>query len=337
VGIFLGQWTIAWQLYQFDGNTRVLKEHYDGMKKMTDFFTRKTQDHILSIGLGDWAYINTKTPVPLTSTAYYYHFADIISKSSALLGKESDKKKYRKLADSIKVAFNTQFYNQKTGYYANGSQTAQSIALYFDLVPTKEKEKVVKQMLHAVTQADNHLDAGILGAKYLLHALATNGHSDVAYSIITTKSYPGWGYLAANGATTLWEHWKGAEAKGLSSLNHIMFGDVSNWFYQYIAGIRPDTNAPGFKHFFIEPKLTTSLEWAAANFESAYGTIKVAWKKQGDLLELNIEIPHNSSATLILPKGKLTGADIALTSKKEHTSGKMTFELKSGTYNLNIK
>ena len=328
---------IAWQLYQFDGNTRVLKEHYDGMKKMTDFFTRKTQDHILSIGLGDWAYINTKTPVPLTSTAYYYHFADIISKSAALLGKESDKQKYRKLADSIKVAFNTQFYNQKTGYYANGSQTAQSIALYFDLVPTKEKEKVVKQMLHAVTQADNHLDAGILGAKYLLHALATNGHADVAYSIITTKSYPGWGYLAANGATTLWEHWKGAEAKGLSSLNHIMFGDVSNWFYQYIAGIRPDANAPGFKHFFIEPKLTTSLEWAAANFESAYGNIKVAWKKQGDLLELNIEIPHNSSATLILPKGKLTGADIALTSKKEHISGKMTFELKSGTYNLNIK
>ena len=328
---------IAWQLYQFDGNTRVLKEHYEGMKKMTDFFTGKSKDHILSIGLGDWASVDAKTPVPLTSTAYYYHFADIISKSAELLGKESDKLHYRKLADSIKTSFNSTFYKQQTGKYSNGSQTAQSIALYFNLVPTTEKEKVVKQMRTAVTQADTHLDAGILGAKYLLHALATNGYADVAYEIITTKTYPGWGYLVENNATTLWEHWKGADAEGLGSLNHIMFGDISNWFYQYIAGIRPDANAPGFKHFFIEPKLTDTLEWAKADFESPYGKIKVDWKRQNGLLVLNIVIPHNSKATLLLPKGEIVSTNKTILNSAKQTDEKMMFELTSGRYSLRVK
>ena len=327
---------IAWQLYQFDGNTRVLKDHYEGMKKMTDFFSNKSENHILSIGLGDWAHINTKTPVPLTSTAYSYHFADIISKSAEILGNESDRLKYRLLADSIKSAFHTKFYNPNTGAYANGSQTAQSIALYFDLVPEKEKEKVVSQLLEAVHRADDHLDAGILGAKYLLHVLAKNGHADLAYKIITTKSYPGWGYLVEKGATTLWEHWKGKEAEGLSSLNHIMFGDVSNWFYQYLAGIRPDQNAPGFKHFYIEPKLTNTLEWAKADFESPYGKIKVDWKRQETVLVLNIHVPNNSSASLILPKGELVKSLPTIFDVSKESNEKKIFELKSGNYKITI-
>jgi alpha-L-rhamnosidase len=115
-----------------------------------------------------------------------------------------------------------------------------------------------------------------------------------------------------------------------------MFGDVSNWFYQYVAGIRPDQNAPGFKHFFIEPKLTSTLQWAKADFESPYGKIKVDWKKQGTLLIVNINVPNNSSASLILPKGELVNSLPTIFDISKDSNEKMIFELKSGNYRITI-
>ena len=59
------------------------------------------------------------------------------------------------------------------------------------------------------------------------------------------------------GATTLWEEWGGN-----ASRNHIMFGDISAWFYQTLAGINPDPETVGFKHIIIKPQLLGDVKWA---------------------------------------------------------------------------
>ncbi len=327
---------IAWNLYQFSGDTNILGRHYGGLKRMVDYFTSQAEGHILSIGLGDWAPADTQTPVSLTSTVYYYHFADIVSKSAALLGYEQDQKHYRDLADNIKTALNTEMYDAKSGKYSNGSQTAQSAPLYFGLVPDKEKEKVLSQLLEAVKAKDYHIDTGILGAKYVPHVLAQNGYADIAYRILTQTTYPSWGNWIERGATTLWEHWGGRDLKKGGSLNHIMYGDVSNWFYQYIAGIRPDYAAPGFKHFFIEPMLTDKMDWAKADFESEYGAISVDWKKQNDKLMLNVEVPVNTSATILLPQGRLKNPDLGIFRKVCTDQEKISIEVGSGNYSIEL-
>jgi alpha-L-rhamnosidase len=125
---------MPWQMYIYDGDQRVLENHYNGMKQMLSWFTSNAENHILSIGLGDWAPFETKTPVSLTSTAYYYHFACILFKVAKLLDKQEDYQYFTRLSEQIKKAFNQTFYNSKTGVYANGSQTAQSCAIYFQLV-----------------------------------------------------------------------------------------------------------------------------------------------------------------------------------------------------------
>ena len=101
-------------------------------------------------------------------------------------------------------------------------------------------DKVVDELVKNIESQDYHIDTGILGAKYLFNALANNGRIDVAYRMATQTTAPSYGNWIEQGATTLWEDWPGA-----SSLNHIMFGDISAWFYKYLAGIQLDPDAPG--------------------------------------------------------------------------------------------
>jgi len=315
VGAYL---IIPWQMYLFDGDVETLERHYEGMKKLFSYYTGISENYILSTGLGDHTYDKSKRIVPLTSTAYYYLFSKILARTSEILKYQEDHQYFSDQSNRIKEAFNAKFYHPETGKYGNGTQTNQSCPIYFGLVDEKEKDKVVKNLVEMVRNNNYHIDAGILGAKYVPHVLSEYGYADVALRMIINEDFPGWGWWIKQGSTTLWEQWDGLPAGSRASLNHIMFGDVSNWFYQNIAGIRPDNSAPGFKHFFIEPRLTKQLDWCNAKYESPYGLIKVNWRKKGGKIFMEVEIPCNTSATVTLP-------------------GPISEELGSGSYSFEIK
>ena len=194
---------IPFYLYQYCGDTRVLCEHYEGMKRYVDYLTSKAKDGIVDLGLNDWAPYKTKTPADITSTAYYYRDTQIVALTAGLMGNEADARKYDELAASIKKAFNTKFYHADTGLYGNGSQTSLSCALYQGLVEPENKARVLANLVAAVEKANGHIDTGILGAKYLLNALLENGRADVAYRIASQKDLPSWGWWIEQGATTL--------------------------------------------------------------------------------------------------------------------------------------
>ena len=107
-----------------------------------------------------------------------------------------------------------------------------SCALYQGLIGMEEKEKVLSALVSEVEKSNFHIDCGILGAKYVMHALTDLERADLAYRIATQTTFPAWGHWIAQGATTLWETWAGD-----SSQNHHMFSDISAWFYKGLAGI----------------------------------------------------------------------------------------------------
>jgi alpha-L-rhamnosidase len=127
-----------------------------------------------------------------------------------------------------------------------------------------------------------HVATGIFGTKYLLDALSAGGHTDVAYGMVDEPSYPGWGHMLERGATTIWETW--TESDDVYSQNHPMFGSVNEWFYKWLAGIRPDEGAVGFDRFRIEPSMPAALEWVEASYESVRGTIRSGWRLEGGLI-----------------------------------------------------
>ncbi len=287
---------IPFYLYQYCGDTKPLRDHYDGMKRYVDYLTSGTKDGIVDIGLNDWAPYDTKTPADITSTAYYYRDARIVAMAANMVGNQSDALGYLELAASIKGAFLKKFYQPETGSYGNGSQTSLSCALYQGLVDPENKARVVSNLVANIEARNGHIDTGILGAKYVLNVLLENGRADVAYRVASQKDLPGWGWWIEQGATTLWEEWNGS-----GSRNHIMFGDISAWFYKALAGINPDPASPGFKHFIIKPNVLGDLTYARASYNSVRGRIASEWSIDKDAFRLKVIIPANTTATVFMP------------------------------------
>ena len=328
---------IPFYLYQYCGDTRVLGDHYEGMKRYVDYLTSKATGGIVSIGLPDWAPFETKTPADITSTAYYFRDAQIVSFAASLIGNESDARKYSDLAASIKNSFNRKFYNSETGLYGNGSQTSLSCALYQGLVEPENQARVLGNLVASVDRRNGHIDTGILGAKYILNALLENGRADVGYRMASQKDLPSWGWWLENGATTLWEQWNGSESR-----NHIMFGDISAWFYKALAGINLDPARPAFKHIIIKPNIVRDLTSAKAAYDSVRGRIVSDWKIVNGQFIFKVTIPANTTATVYVPAADLAtitesgkpadGAEGVQFLRVEN--GRSVFGVRSGTYNF---
>ncbi|MBM4084973.1 MAG: alpha-rhamnosidase, partial [Planctomycetes bacterium] len=304
---------IPWYLYLYCGDTTVLAEHYECMKRYVEFTETMATDHIVNFGLGDWCPPHStggggyKCPATVTDTAYFYVDTCVLAKTAALLGKSGDAKRFEKLAAKIRAAFRKRFLELETGKVTGNCQTSIGCALYQGLVDAAEQPKVLAALVAEVEAQKRHIDCGILGAKYVMHALTELGRADLAYAIATQTDFPSWGHWIAQGATTLWESWHGN-----SSRNHHMFGDISAWFYKGLAGISPDPAAPGFQRVLIRPNPVGDLKWVRAWHRSPYGRIVCNWSlssgtrrsvsEGGDgEFKLDLTIPANSTATVFLP------------------------------------
>ncbi len=330
---------IPYYLYEYCGDTRAFADHYAGMKRYVDYLSSRAKSGIINFGLPDWAPANTTTPTDITSTGYYYRDTQIVALAAKVLGKESDAQKYTDLAASIKTAFNNKFYNPATGNYGNGSQTSLSCALYQGLCEPTDRQRVVENLVDNVHHHDDHIDTGILGAKYLLYALTDNGRGNLAYEIANQKTQPSWGWWIVQGASTLWEQWNGND-----SHNHIMYGDISAWFYKALAGINSDPASPGFKHFIIKPEVLGNLQWAKGTYNSVHGLIVSDWYLKEGKFNLTVTVPPNTTATIYLPCGNPGDVhesgrsleDTAGFNRVEAEGGLTIVEVDSGTYKFSM-
>ncbi|MGF7232885.1 MAG: alpha-rhamnosidase, partial [Arachidicoccus sp.] len=154
---------IPWNVYLFYGDTKILSDNYENIKRYVNHITYLYPDGLTTWGLGDWAPLKSKTPVELTSSVYYFVDATILAKAAKILHKPDDITKYEVLASKIKNAINTKYLNKERAIYAEGNQTELSVPLFWGIVPDSLKKKVAKNLADAVIANDNHLDVGILG------------------------------------------------------------------------------------------------------------------------------------------------------------------------------
>lgn len=333
---------VPWTLYVYQGDVRILEQAYPAMCRYVDYMTSRSKDGIVSHGLGDWVPVKTKTPAEVTSTGYYYLGAQIVARTAELLGKEADAKKYSALSKTIREAFDRAFY-KGGGTYSIGSQTAQSVALHQGLASLQERARVAARLAEVVEQNGAFPDFGILGSKYVFRSLSDAGRSDLAFAVATQDSKPSYGSWIRRGATTFWEDWNEG-----SSRNHIMFGDVSAWFYQYLGGIRlaPDVSAVaqkangesvGFKTFVIRPDPVEGLGWVQAEHHSPYGKIRSCWKKAGPAFTLEVDVPVNTAATVYLPVSPRAKNVVSDVQALPEEGDRMAFRVGSGHYTFRIR
>lgn len=324
---------IPWNIYLFYGDTTLLADSYESIKKYVDHIDELYPTGLTTWGLGDWVPVKSKSPVELTSTAYYFTDVTILAKAAKILRRSADQKKYEVLAQKIKDAFNTKYLNKETGVYNTGIQTEQSVPLMWGLVPSEQKTKVAATLAKRVEADGFHLDVGLLGTKAILNALSENGYAEAAYKIASQETFPSWGWWIKNGATSLYENWP-IDAKSDISRNHIMFGEIGAWLYKGPGGIKPDESAPGFRNIILQPHFVEGLDHFEATHDAPNGKIISSWKRDGDKILYTVVIPPNSTATLVVAATAYEkGQPLIATSD---VSGRR-YQLSSGKYELELR
>ena len=289
---------IPHELYNFYGDKQTIQRLYPTMEKYLNFLQDKeNEEGLLAYGLGDWLTYNAQTPNEFTSSAYYHLDYKLMAQFAEMLGK--DPAPYAKKADALKEIIVSKFYQPETNIFANGSQTSQALALYLGLIPEGDEQKVADVLAQAIQTNNGFLDFGLLGTKTVPRMLTKYGHGELALQMMTRPEAPSWGYwVDALGYTTLPETWTLSPQFRDASLNHMFFGDISAWMYQYLAGINYDSENPGFKNIIIEPYFIDGVDWVKAEYNSVRGPIRSEWKKTGGKVTLNIEIPAGSTASI---------------------------------------
>ncbi len=286
------------KLYQYYGDKRIIERQYQTSKQWLDLVTKNNPTNIINSGLSDHESLTEKPTAPMV-TPLYYQSAKMLAKMADILGVKEDAEKYEALSEKIKKAYNDNFVDTDSGKCEPGTQASQSFALYTDILPEENRPAAVKYLLDDISNHDSHLTTGIFGTRYMLELLSQEGFGQTAYDIVNQKTFPGWGHMLENGATTLWEHWKYSD--NTFSHNHPMFGSVSQWFYNWLGGIQPHPDAIGFDRIIIRPQIPNDLQWVNCSYDSIRGKITSNWRKTDDSLIIDIEIPANTEATVYLP------------------------------------
>lgn len=293
---------ICWYMYQYYGDTRVLEEQYEGLRKYVEFLRSKAEGGLVKFSsYGDWVAVE-KCPGAIVSSFYYYYDAKILADAARVIGKTQDAALYDKLAADIRTAFNKEYYNPKTGDYADGTQTANTLPLFLGIPTEKEGGAWGRLFDDIVYKHNSHLTTGIVGTKYIMELLTRNDASDLAYDIAVKTDYPSWGYMIANGATTLWELWQKREGPSMNSHNHPMFGSVGSWLYKALAGINLAPGTTGFEKILIQPQTVRDLMHASGSTRTVRGEVACAWSRTERTIRVEVTIPDGSEAEVVIPK-----------------------------------
>jgi alpha-L-rhamnosidase len=271
-------------------------------------------------------------------TPLYCESARMLSRLARILGKEEEAEEYGRLAENIRKAYLEKFLSPGTGVVASGIQGAQAFALYLNLLPPGERPGALAHLVRDITEKHKgHLTTGIFGTRFLLDVLSREGRAEVVNKMLQLRDFPGWGHMLEQGATTLWEHWKFSD--NTFSHNHPMFGSVSQWFYNWPGGIEPAAGAVGFDTFTFHPQFLEGLDWVRCTHRSIRGPITCDWKREGGHVAVDLRVPVNTSATLVLPAGAITenghpAADLEGVERVSKADGRLQLKLDSGQYHF---
>ena len=308
--------TVTDMLYTRFGDTEPIRQHYAAWKK----WMLHMKNDYMRAGLmprdtyGDWCmppesleliHSNDATRITdatVISTPFYCYLCGKMAKFAEILGFAEDVTFFQKEITTSTIAFNDKYFNRVTGVYANNTVTANILPLWFGMVPKGLEDKVMNSIVDkTMNECGGHVSTGVIGIQQLMRCLTEYGHGDLALKIASNDTYPSWGYMYRNGATTIWELWNGNTADpAMNSGNHVMLiGDLILCEYEYLGGIR--ALEPGYSKIQLKPYPIEGLDFVNCAYNSVSGRIESNWKREGNRFEWDIVIPANTTAEVCLP------------------------------------
>ena len=306
---------LPWTVWRRYGDLGVIEQNWECMNRYLQFIERNNPDYLwtrkCSPKFGDWLAIGAvneyfyprvtpTTPYELIATAYWARSADLLSQMAQATQRASDAQRLREVWRRVRDAFIARFVSSD-GTIGSGSQTSYLLALAFDLLPEERRSAAVAQLVRATSERGPALSTGIVGTQFSLDVLADSGHPDIAYSLLLRRTYPSWGYMIDNGATTIWERWDGSLQRihATASHSHFALGSVCGFLFRRLAGI--EAAAPGFEKIRINPLPDRRIKRGGGDYHSVMGTISTDWEQTDREFRLNVTIPPNTVADVYIP------------------------------------
>ena len=288
---------LYWQHY---GDISLAREYYEPMKRYINYLASQDSAYILKMGLGDWydygpgrAGFSQNTPMPLVATAHYYQWMCYMYVLAKQLGKRDEAYAFNQRAENIRQAFNREFYDAKRKTYGTGSQCSLALPLYLKLVPEKDYQAVLQNLIKDIHAHGDRLTTGDVGNRYLFYTLAKNGHRELLYKMLNHYDVPGYGYQIKKGQTTLTEQWNPDHG---ASMNHFMMAHIENLLIPDLLGIQRNGDL-----IEIAPHPVGDLTWCKGSTMSAQGKVSVSWKIKKDKFIMDIDIPEGGFADVYMP------------------------------------
>ncbi len=309
---------LPWKNFVYYGDVGLLDKSYASMRRYAEYLDSQAEAGLLrgKAGkeqfLGDWVPPErgmetnnwpAKTACEIFNNCYRVYLWQMLERSARILGKSVEADDYKGKIDTARKLIHTTYFDAQRQIYGLDEQAYQVMPLLTGCVPDGLVASVQKNLAEIILEKNKgHLDTGMLGTYFLIQYLQEAGRDDLLYTIFNQQTYPGWGYMLAQGATTLLEQWN-----GYASQIHSCFASPGSWFYQGLAGIRPDASNPGFKHIIIKPAVVGDLTWVKCGYDSIHGRIASNWQRDGDKLTLDVTIPINTNATVYVPAKDAAG------------------------------
>ncbi|MBX3084317.1 MAG: family 78 glycoside hydrolase catalytic domain [Anaerolineae bacterium] len=325
---------VPWNVYEFYGDIGILEDQFESMRAWVDYMHSADEasggKRLWTTGthFGDWLALDADdpedrrggTPPDFIASAFYCYSADLVAKAAAVLGKTAFAEAYGRLSAEVKAAIQQEYFTA-TGRLAIPTQTGYVLTLFMDLMPEEHRERVTQDLIAKLIKDKTHLRTGFVGTPYFCRVLSKIGANDLAYKLLLNEDFPSWLYAVNMGATTIWERWNSimpdgalSTANNMNSLNHYAYGSIVEWMYRDMCGLNPSTGeagSAGFRHARIAPKPDKSMQWAKARYHSAVGLYESGWRTDdAGCLIIEISIPFNASATVVLPNAQLGGVSI---------------------------
>ena len=339
---------VPWTVWKQFGDNTIVSENWEAMEKFMAHVNETKYDAVAlkeengNYNWADWlsyealescsgrAFQNAETRAQAgeywnyLGACYWALDAGYMRDMAAAAG--FDAAKYQAMEADAKAYLKERFL-QADGRFVldvlNTMQTPALFALKLNLVEGEARESMLSRLRKNFEDHGNCLQTGFLGTSILMQTLTENGMADMAYELLLQRKNPSWLYSVDNGATTIWERWNsymkdaGMGPRGMNSFNHYAYGCVCEWLWETAAGIAADPAVPGFRHIIMKPVPDKRLGHLEATYKSAAGTIKSAWKYEGDNCKWTFTIPRGATATVVLPS-----------ETKEYQAGTYTVEYK---------
>lgn len=361
-----------WQLYKSYGDTRIIETFWDNMEAFMQFHIDKAGVDFLHEegsfahiypkgGFSDWLSVGKKTAPELLTSMYFAYCAGLMAEMAQAFHQTDRADYYAGLKQKVSSAIAEHYWDTganrftcDTLPYGNGkgyvdgsrgftghTQTAYANAIYMGILSGDKLEMAYKNLAGLIEQNGNKLATGFLGIKQLLPSITLAGRGDLAYTLLLNREYPSWGFEIDNGATTIWERWnsytkENGFVEGMNSFSHYAFGSVNEWLFNYMAGIR--NAGVGYDSIRIEPVFDERIDYVKAGYHSINGLISSAWARTGSDIILNITLPVNTRAEVVLPEQcsitiiEPEGVNIEL----NKVSGNTLVSIGSGKYKFSI-